>query len=141
MLVATDGSDAAARALEFASRLAASVPQTRLHVLYVRPPLRVYGEIEVYAGREHLRELATESADAILDEARRHLAGTAPGIEVEFEQLEGDPGEAIVRRATEVDCESIVMGTHGRGRLASALMGSVAQRVVHLSPIPVTLVR
>ena len=139
MLVATDGSDAAMRALEFAARQAAAVPGTRLHVLYVRSPLRVYGEIEVYAGKEHLRELATEEAEAILGAVRRHLAGKAPSIEVE--QLEGEPGETIVRRATEIGCESIVMGTHGRGRLASAVMGSVAQRVVHLSPVPVTLVR
>lgn len=139
LLVATDGSDAAVRALEFAARQAASVPGTRLHVLYVRSPLRVYGEIEVYASEEHLRALATEEAEAILDAARRHLVGKAPGIEVE--QVEGDPGETIVRRATEIGCESIVMGTHGRGRLASAVMGSVAQRVVHLSAVPVTLVR
>jgi nucleotide-binding universal stress UspA family protein len=33
------------------------------------------------------------------------------------------------------------MGTHGRGRLGSAVMGSVAQRVVHLSTVPVTLVK
>jgi nucleotide-binding universal stress UspA family protein len=33
------------------------------------------------------------------------------------------------------------MGTHGRGILAGALIGSVAQKVVHLSPVPVVLVK
>jgi nucleotide-binding universal stress UspA family protein len=33
------------------------------------------------------------------------------------------------------------MGSHGRGALAGALVGSVAQKVVHLSPVPVVLVK
>jgi nucleotide-binding universal stress UspA family protein len=139
ILVALDGSDAALRALEFAARQVAAVGDTRLHVLYVRPPLRVYGEIEVYAGEERLRGLAVEEAETVLEAARRRLAGKPSAVE--FEQLEGDPAETIVRRATEIGCESIVMGTHGRGRLASAVIGSVAQRVVHLSSVPVTLTR
>jgi nucleotide-binding universal stress UspA family protein len=72
---------------------------TRLHVLYVQPPMRVYGEIEIYVG------------------------------------------EAIPRRAVELDCAWIVMGTHGRGRIGSAVIGSVAQKVIHHSSVPVTLVR
>jgi len=139
ILVAIDGSDAALRALEFAARQVAAVSDTRLHVLHVRPPLRIYGEIEVYAGEERMRGLAVKEAEAVLEAARRHLAGKVPGVD--FEQLEGEPAETIVRRATEIGCESIVMGTHGRGRLASAVMGSVAQRVVHLSSVPVTLTR
>jgi nucleotide-binding universal stress UspA family protein len=139
ILVAIDGSEAALRALEFAARQVAAVRDTRLHVLYVRLPLRVYGEIEVYAGEERMRGMAVEEAEAVLEAARRHLAGNVPGVD--FEQLEGDPAETIVRRATEIGCESIVMGTHGRGRLASAVIGSVAQRVVHLSSVPVTLTR
>jgi nucleotide-binding universal stress UspA family protein len=139
ILVATDGSDAAQRALDFAAHQAAALPDTRLHVLYVRAPLRVYGEIEVYVGEEHMRQLAMEEAAAILEAARQELAGKAS--RVELEQLEGDPGETIARRAAELGCESIVMGTHGRGRLASAVMGSIAHRVVHLSTVPVTLTR
>lgn len=139
ILVATDGSDASLRALDFAAHQAAEHADTRLHVLYVRAPLRVYGEIEVYVGEQHMRELAMEEAAAILDAARQHLAGTVASVELE--QLEGDPGETIARRAAELRCESIVMGTHGRGRLASAVMGSVAHRVVQLSPVPVTLTR
>lgn len=139
ILVAIDGSDASARALDFAARQAASAGGTQLHVLHVRPTLRVYGEIEVYAGEERMRELAREEAAVILDQARQRLGDAAANVA--FEQLEGDPGEVIVKRARELACESIVMGTHGRGRLASAVMGSVAHRVVHRSTVPVTLTR
>lgn len=139
ILVATDGSDAALRALDFAVRMAAAMTDTRLHVLYVRLPVRAYGEIEVYAGKERMSELSRQEADAILEGARRYVADRVASME--FEQLEGDPGETIVKRAGELGCESIVMGTHGRGRLASAILGSVAYRVVNLSAIPVTLTR
>jgi nucleotide-binding universal stress UspA family protein len=111
----------------------------RLHVLYVRPALRVYGEVEIYADRERVRKLAIEEAEAVLDEARRRVTGRA--ARADFEHLDGDPGETIARRAAEIGCDWIVMGTHGRGRLANVVMGSVAQRVVHLSEVPVTLIR
>ena len=102
-------------------------------------PPRVYGEIEVYVGEERMHELGASVARAILDDARERLAGST--VHFDLELLEGDPGETIARRAAELGCESIVMGTHGRGRLGSALMGSVAQRVVHAATVPVTLVK
>ena len=139
ILVAIDGSDVALRALEHAAHLATTAPGLQLHVLVVQPPPRVYGEIEVYAGEERMHELGASVARAILDDARARLASRTANFELEL--LEGDPGETIARRATELGCESIVMGTHGRGRLGSALMGSVAQRVVHAASVPVTLVK
>ena len=59
----------------------------------------------------------------------------------EFEQLVGEPAATIARRASELGCESIVMGTHGLGQLGVLIMGSVAQRVVHQATVPVTLVK
>lgn len=139
ILVAIDGSDIALRALDFAQRQAAAMPGTRLHVLHVQPPMRVYGEIGVYVGKEHMREIAAVEGQAILDAAREHLGARAS--DASFEQLDGVPGEVIPQRAAELGSECIVMGTHGRGRLGSALMGSVAQSVVHHSSVPVALVR
>jgi nucleotide-binding universal stress UspA family protein len=52
-----------------------------------------------------------------------------------------DPAQEIARLAAELDCDLIVMGTHGRGRIAGLVMGSVAMKVVHLSTVPVTLVK
>ena len=44
-------------------------------------------------------------------------------------------------RAGKKAVDEIIMGSHGRGALAGALVGSVAQKVVHLSPVPVVLVK
>jgi nucleotide-binding universal stress UspA family protein len=53
----------------------------------------------------------------------------------------GPAPETIVRVARDLGCELICLGTHGRGTLGNALMGSVATKVLHLSAIPVMLAR
>ena len=57
------------------------------------------------------------------------------------EIIEGAPVEEIVDYAKEKDIDLIVMGTHGRGWLAHAIMGSVAEKVVRKAPCPVLTVR
>ena len=52
----------------------------------------------------------------------------------------GAPYEAILESAKAHDCDLIVIGTHGRRGMARALLGSVAERVVRLSSIPVLTV-
>jgi nucleotide-binding universal stress UspA family protein len=47
----------------------------------------------------------------------------------------------IARLASELKCDLIVMGSHGRSGLAGLIMGSVASRVLHLAPCPVLLVK
>ena len=53
----------------------------------------------------------------------------------------GNPAEVIVETAQELNCDLIVMGTHGQGAIADILIGSTAKRVVGKSPIPVLVVR
>jgi nucleotide-binding universal stress UspA family protein len=53
----------------------------------------------------------------------------------------GDVYEVILDEAQRSGCDLIVLGTHGRRGLSHALLGSVAERVVRLSPIPVLTVR
>ena len=53
----------------------------------------------------------------------------------------GNPAEEIIRLAKKQKVHLIVMGTHGRGMLGQAIMGSVAQRVVADSPTPVLLIK
>jgi nucleotide-binding universal stress UspA family protein len=53
----------------------------------------------------------------------------------------GSPAETIAKVAREQGCDGIVMGTRGLGAVSSVLLGSVSSRVLHLSDLPVTLVK
>jgi nucleotide-binding universal stress UspA family protein len=54
---------------------------------------------------------------------------------------QGDVTSSVLAVASEIGAKMIVMGTHGRHGLAHALLGSVAERVVRQSPIPVLTIR
>jgi nucleotide-binding universal stress UspA family protein len=139
ILVAIDGSDSALRALDYAQHEASLVPGTALHLLTVLEPVRVYGEIEVYVDEARMREVARQQASAGLDVAVARLGNS--GIPLTSEVLEGEPAEIIAQRAAQLGCDAIVTGTRGLGRIGALLMGSVAQKVVHLASTPVTLVK
>lgn len=139
ILVAIDGSENALRALDFAVRQAAYAPVAQLHVLTAHPAAAAYGALEIYVTEEKMRQIATSQARAVLDQAAERLANA--GCRFELEHLEGEPASVIARRAAELGCESIVMGTHGRSQFGVLVMGSVAQRVVHHATVPLTLVK
>lgn len=72
--------------------------------------------------------------------SRQRLNATLPtATEVQFEHdlLIGEPASEIVEFAIKNDADLIVMGTHGTTGLARILMGSVAEGVVRLAPVPV----
>lgn len=139
ILVAIDGSDAALRALDYAVTQARCEPAAELHVLNVQPTLSNYTMPEIYVTQERIREVAAARARAILEAAAQRLQ--TQGCRFELEQVEGDPAETIARRASELGCESITMGTHGLTSIGILFMGSVAQKVVHYADVPVTLVK
>lgn len=80
---------------------------------------------------------AATARSALSDLADRLRATTAVTIELEVE--EGSPHEVIEEASRDFDL--VVMGTHGRGVLAHAILGSVAERVVRASKCPVLTVR
>jgi nucleotide-binding universal stress UspA family protein len=91
------------------------------------PPPDLVGELE---GER-------EAAQAVLDEAVAELDGS--GVRVEERLAEGPAGDALVAAAADADL--LVVGSHGRGGLAAALLGSVSQHVVKHAPCPVVIVR
>lgn len=136
VLLATDLTDASRGAQEaaeeFASRLGA-----RLTVLHVceAPAFAIAGTSETGVD---LVAPCTEGPRATLARLQWNLRKRS--IEAETLVRVGVPWEHIVSVAREIGADVIVTGTHGRHGIAHAFYGSVAERVVQESPVPVLAV-
>ena len=78
------------------------------------------------------------------DDARRrlsHLAGENPIMSYEIQVVSGDPASAIIDAAMEQEVDLIVMATHARTGLEHLFLGSVTERVVRESTVPVMTLR
>jgi nucleotide-binding universal stress UspA family protein len=135
ILVAVDGSDHAYDAVRVASRLAAALSAKITLMTAYHAPSDTLGE------PNYSRALgeALGEAQRILEEARR-VATNAGGPEPQVEWLAGQPAETIVETARAGDYDLVVVGTHGRGRLGVALMGSVSTAVAAHAGRPVLVV-
>jgi nucleotide-binding universal stress UspA family protein len=136
VLLATDLTEASERALETAIELATTLG-ARLTVVHVcePSPLALAGTSET--GLD-LVGPGTEGPRAAL--ARLLWRLRKRSIEAQEVLRVGLPWEHIVAVALEVSADVIVTGTHGRHGIAHAFYGSVAERVVQESPIPVLAV-
>ena len=127
------------RALRHAVALAKAIPSSSIHVVTAHEEPIVFGEVAVYVSREKVSELQRKQSEGPLSMAVQVLE--AGGVSHSREILEGPIAQAIARRADELGCDGIVMGTRGMTALGGLLMGSVATRVIHLANVPVTLVK
>ena len=135
ILVPTDFSEHAERALSTAANLARALGAT-LHVVYVGPVAPYLGP-PFAPGRAFANELEAASRK----EFDAYMAALhARGIEATGTLAEGIAYVEINRVAKETGADLIVMGTHGRTGIEHAVLGSVAERVVRTSPIPVMVV-
>ena len=133
VLIATDFSRCSTMALSLGLELAHGY-QANAYVAYVLP-------IDQYmvAGPDAY-EAAKDVARRDLMELRHELRKKHSYIEGEDYHLfllEGDVAESILDFARQKEIDVIVVGTHGRGGLGRALMGSVAEHVFRQSPVPV----
>jgi len=83
-----------------------------------------------------LEEVMSEQADTSLRQLVKQAESHGIAIHA-ARAVPGSPRETIVEQAAQGHYDLIVIGRHGRGRLARALLGSVAERVVRLAPCPV----
>jgi nucleotide-binding universal stress UspA family protein len=86
-----------------------------------------------------MQDYAIQQAKSHLEDLAKRLR--ADGVEVTFAVKIGNPVDQIVNFATESAATAIVMGTHGRTGLKHLLIGSVTERVVRTSPVPVLTTR
>ncbi|AXR77422.1 universal stress protein [Natrarchaeobaculum sulfurireducens] len=136
ILVAYDGSPPARTALEFAFDEFPDADVTALYVVEI--PEGYLGVIDGPDISVPLTGKAREHADSVLEPARALAADCDRNLETEVDS--GKPAHRIVERALEDDCETIVLGSHGRQAISRVVLGSVAERVVRRSPIPVAVV-
>lgn len=139
ILVPTDGSEGMARIVEHAARLA-TVHGATLELVYVVNTATV-ANLPMETSWEGVSEMLREEGEGALEAAEETALETEPGLSVERTMLEGNPAHEIVRYADRGDCSLICMGTHGRGGVSRLLLGSVAERVVRSSEVPVLTVR
>lgn len=90
-------------------------------------------------GRSQIQRYYEEEGEAKLAAARRKL--DAAGIPYEASVLVGPIAESIVKHAKDKRCDLIYIGTRGMSELGKALLGSTATKVLHISDIPVLLVK
>ena len=128
-LVAVDSSDNALRAVAHAASQAGAMNAMALHLVHVQPWLsKEAAEAEL----AHRALGATARARVLLD------AGKLPW---RLHVALGEPAERIIHRAVRISASGIVIGSRGLSVVESLLFGSVAYKVMHLSPLPVLVVR
>ena len=137
ILVPTDGSEEGARAVVHALELA-TVHDASVHTLYVINTAS-YAGMPMETSWEGIDDLLRADADAAVNE----VGALADGYDVDVTTavIEGSPSREIIRYAESEGCDLIVMGTHGRGGIDRLLLGSVTEKVVRGSEVPVLTVR
>lgn len=133
LVVPTDFGEPAQAALDFAIDLAKTY-DAKLTLLHVYGVPTVYYPDAVSWPLEELGRAAQASLDAAVAKTRERYSKTDGHVEV------GDPREAILKFAKESGADLLVIGTHGRRGLAHLVLGSVAEWLVRMAPLPVLTV-
>ena len=139
IFIPVDGSSCSERATRYAVALAKRLGRCTIHIAHAHEEPLIYGEIAVYASREKMAELQRAHSEDILKRMEASLEGS--GVPYEKEVLVGPIAEVLAQRAAALGCDAIVMGTHGMTPLGNMVMGSIAGKIVHLTKLPVTLVK
>ena len=143
ILIATDGSELAHKAVDHGLGLAKSVG-AKVTAVVVEAPFNVF---TVPASRtRNISEEFAHHADAIKQHATKVLSEVADaakqaGLSCDTVQVEDEqPYAAIIKAAEDNGCDAIVMASHGRSGIAAVLLGSVTNKVLTHTAIPVVVV-
>ena len=138
VLLAVDGSKHTKKALAFlVSHEALFSGNDELFVLNVQ--IQVPARVRSMLGSAEVAAYHREEGNKVLDPIKKFLDKHA--LNYRCASLVGHPVEEILKAATNEKSHLIVMGTRGHGLIGRSLVGSIAQRVVSDSDIPVLLVK
>lgn len=141
IVVCTDGSDAAIEAASAGLKVVAPADHVLLTTVIDPPDHSLVTGAGLAGGTMSPQELdASQAAERSAAEHLVQRAAATLGVgDAELQVLEGDPGDAICRLASQAGAAAIVMGSRGRGRVRRALLGSVSDYVVRNAPCPVVI--
>lgn len=140
ILVPTDGSDITATAVATAVELARSLG-AELHTISVKEPFpySAISEMQPTPPQEFFdaqERIASRRVQAVVEASAR------AGVRCQPNTVEGiHPWESIIEHARKMDCDLLVMASHGRRGVSALLLGSETQKVLTHSKIPVLIVR
>lgn len=136
VLIPVDGSENSARTAQYVIDNAPKFKAPlEIHLLNVQRPFP--GTIK--GVKEQAEQYHREEGVKALEGVRKML--DAAGITYAYHISVGEAGDVIAHFCKERNIDQIVMGTRGAGAVASMLIGSVAQKVLHLVNVPVLLVK
>jgi nucleotide-binding universal stress UspA family protein len=137
IFVGVDGSDPSLGAARLAAQIAIRFG-ARLTLAYVVPnlllPPDAYG-----LNVDDVEQGNREFAQKVLADALAHLSET--GVQADTVVLTGAPAESLAEAALSGGADLVVVGSRGRGAVARVLLGSVSDRLVHISAKPVLVAR
>lgn len=142
ILVPVDGSEPSNRALSTAIGLAKAFG-ARLRVVHVIEELAYLSGYDQFGGYSgELIRAMREAGDKVLADSQAQAR--AAGVEVDamlFDQFGERLGETVAKAAQMWNADLIVTGTHGRRGVSRAVLGSGAEQILRLAPVPVLSVR
>lgn len=143
ILAAVDGSEVSDLALQEAIRLCKE-QRSKLRIVHVVDPTPIFFSDLDYISVAQLKQALMDTGEKILK--RSAATASSAGIDAETRLLETIyPNQRVVDCiVTEVKAwlaDLVVVGTHGRRGLSHLFLGSVAESIVRVSPVPVLLVR
>jgi len=139
----------------YAFRYAVSSAQkhdAKIHILHVLEsvPSSTEGLITQYIGEDRLKKMRQETLERLVERIKERLREFAArelkrdpktlkkvaSIHVVY----GDPAAEILKKADELDADVVILGTHGKGVISHAFLGSVSEKVLHRIRKPVYII-
>jgi len=141
ILVPVDGSATSQRGLQEAVKLATG-QNTRLLFLHVVDDYTTLAEMTSATGYEEMLKRLRQYGLDVLAKAKHEAEAASIHCETLLREVTGKRvSDVIVEQAAQHGCDAIVMGTHGRRGFTRMTLGSAAEGVARISPVPVLLVR
>jgi nucleotide-binding universal stress UspA family protein len=138
IVVGVDGSETSTRAAVIATEIARSRQAKLLLVTVIRPPEGWWGIGGAPPTPEALSAALVEGQQQVIRETEEQLS--LEGMDYETVEELGDPTSRLIAVAEEREAGLIVIGKRGAGLAERVMLGSVADRLCHHSPVPVMVV-